>query len=370
MNCSKTIPFFCTIAVFFFSANGLAKSNDFSPKPTVPSNKTKITAPSSPPPVSVSPTKKKPSASQPAVSTKTPKPSAPKASVKKPKSSKAKPASVKFKPAPPSRTLPPSIGRKGLPPVQIPADLGRATHIPGSAVRDMSRTNVGGQMPAGHKTAVGGFGSRSGAAGLSQGVSLSTGVESAQETFSDKLGATFVTGAGAQRQGQESGEQQQQEIEEMTFTEEESKADYDAWMDELEKEWYDQSPGNAEDARADHEADAKDEAEDTGTQPPGETTSERTVDGDPGDGSHTGKGVNQNKVKAIFSGGSGIQFAPGEEPTGGGPINVDRLKAIQSGQTQVHTVDGIDVDSGIFEDLGAQAQKTIQEGGYNPAQDL
>jgi hypothetical protein len=372
MTRQKLISLFSAMAVLIFLLT--LTSSVFAVEPTTfPTNRTapkiKKTVPTPAPPVLVAPTKTKAPAHKPAVSAGTRKPAPPKVSVKQPKPSTPK-VSVK-KPnrsAPKALTapasLPPSIVRRGLPDAHIPRDLGKAVNIQ----RDLGKTNsISGRMPAGHNTPAAGFGSTGGAAGLAKGVGQRDGVGSVKDEFSHLTGPRFVQGDGSHIQGQETGEQQnQKQPDEMTFTEEESKADYDAWKKTYDAVLEDPSETAAGDPTWATVAERK-KADELAVLLMEDPKSERMVDEGPTDGTPDIRHINSDKMKGIFAGSPGIRFAPGEESAGGGPVDPGRLSEIQSSQTQIHTFEGGVPESSNFEDLSKKVQDAIKSGGQgNP----
>ena len=394
MNRQRIISFCCALAVLSFSANGLAKSNDLSIKPTIPSSKVKITAPTPAPPVLVAPTKTKAPVSQPAVSTRTPKPTPPKVSVKQPKPSTPK-VSVK-KPrlsAPKAITapasLPPSTRRSGLPQAHITKDLGQGVNIR----RDLGQTNsIGRKLPGAHSTD---------AAGLAKGLGgQRTGAGSAMYDRSDSTAPRIVQGSGEHIQGQDKGETwglslggynysnvPEDEAAAMIAASESAKGksaeDQKEIYDDIALtylEFLDPDSGPDSDGGTAGDDDDKDPNpwnagtvfgdDDDSDDPPldlfGEVE-ERTADSGPGDDSSGGP-INPDKIKGIFAGSSGIRFAPGEESEGGGPVNPGQIGEILSNQTQIHTFEGGVPESSNFEDLSKQVQKVIEDGGYSEVQ--
>jgi hypothetical protein len=377
MNWQRLISFFCAMAVLSFSANGLAKSNDLSIKPTIPSSKVKITAPSPAPPVLVAPTKTKTPTHKPAVSAGTPKPAVPKVSVKQPKPSTPKVSVIKPNLSAPKTltapaSLPPSIGRMGLPPAHIPKDLGKAVNIR----RDLGKTNsISGRMPAGHISPAAGFGSTGGAAGLAKGVGQRDGVGSVKDEFSDLMGPTLRTGAGAHRQGDtwdlvignttytNVPEKVAQDMMGAADAAREGGPDEEAEIHGLIASTYSEYIEPTTKNKDGKEVKKKDlEVQ--------ETSSERTVDEGPTDGTPDIRHINPDTIKGIFAGSPGIRLAPGEESAGeGGDINPGQLGEILSNQTQILTFEGGVPKSISFEDLSEQAQKRIKDGGFSTRSD-
>jgi hypothetical protein len=363
MNWQRLISFFCAMAVLSFSANGLAKSNDLSLKPTIPSSKVKITAPTPAPPVLVAPTKTKTPVSQPAVSTGTPKPVPPKVSVKQPKPSTPK-VSVKTPrlSAPKSNTAPaslPSTVRSGLPQAHIPKDLGQTVHIR----RDLGKTNsISGRMPAGHNTPVAGSGAIGGGAGYAKGLDQRTGVDSAMYDRSDLTRPILRTGSGAHRQGDE-----KEDVHTGKYIYKDAPKSVVKDIIKMDK------AGKSEDEIAFQHMEYldttttknKDGKDVTTYKKPDiqETSSERTVDEGPSDSTPDIRHINPDRVKGIFAGSPGIRFAPGEEGGEGGDFNPGLLGEISSNQTQIHFVEGAVPESTNFEDLSKQIQDAIKKGG-------
>jgi len=224
--------------------------------------------------------------------------------------------------------------------------------------------NIGSKLPDGHTSQPGGFSSRSPAAGLATGVSGRGGIGSVKDGLDNPV---IKTGSGAQMQGQDSGEQTNQKPNEITFTKEEGEADYHiSRANEAAEDAQFQIDFTAPEVEGEGEIDESDHTGTKSQPPPGffDPSSERTVEGDPGDGNKKGNYANTDKVKDIFG---GVRFAPDEEPTTGGTIDPELLQSIQSSKTQVNFVDGVDLNSNNFEDLSEQAQQAVKNRGQgNP----
>jgi hypothetical protein len=372
MNRQKFISFCSALTVLFFSANGLAKSNDFSVKPTVPSSKIKKTVPPSAPtpvpaPVSVQPSKPTKAVPASVGSTPAPKPTVP---VATPKLTVPKPGVVNVKPTTIPASLPSSVGRTGLPQARVPADFGKSVQIPGSLGGGVGQTNsIGGLLPAGHTTPVAGFGKTSGAAAFGKGIGQQDGVGSIRDKFSDPV---IKIGAGAQRQGQEEetgsvvygkytfDDVPASDVEDIRagigngFSDDDIALLYGEYLTEIDEGT---SSGDS------HTGDTATQPSPSGKQG-AQGDEERIVDEGPSDTTPDGRHIDPDRMKSMFSGSPGIRFAPGEGEDGGdGPVDPGRIGEIQSQKNQVHTFEGAVPDSLNFGDLGKQAQETIKAGG-------
>jgi hypothetical protein len=387
MNRQRLISLFNAMLVLIFLLT--LSSSVFAVEPTTfPTNRTapkiKTTVPTPAPPVLVAPTKTKAPAHKPAVSAGTPKPTPPKVSVKQPKPSTPKVSVIKPKlsaprPATAPASLPPSIGRSGLPPAHIPRNLGKAVNIQ----RDLGKTNsISGRMPAGHNTPATGFGSTGGAADLAKGFSQRDGVGSVEDNFPHLFEPTLRTGKGAHIQGQDSDESPEGLM---------SKGDTNALTTAILGG--DPTKGSVDSvindilgiekpttlSESDADAIANTILDNTGTESTseskknavvtaitGEKQQERTADDGSGAGGPGGP-VDPDRVKSIFAGSPGIRFAPGEDPAGEGPVDPGRLGEIQSSQTQIHTFDGGVPKSINVEDFSEIIQDAVKSGGQgNP----
>jgi len=362
MNRQRIISFCGTMIIVFFSTNGLTKSNNLTISPTITNGKIKVTAPSPALPVLVTPTQTKTPAatdgtskpSTPAVSGKQPKLSPPRVSGTKPNLSAPKTVTM-----PPS--LPPSIGRRGLPDAHIPEDFGKAVNIH----KDLGKTNsIDGRLPTGHNTPAAGFGVTGGAAGFAKGFNQRDGIGSVEDEFSDLMKPTLKTGSGAQRQGDETEDivygkytfegVPSSEIKNFNAALENNISDdnvallYEEYLTKID----DDSHTGEKDTQPSQPARQKPQ-------------SERTADEGPTDAAPDGRYINPNRIKTIFAGSPGIRFVPGEEKGEEGNINPSQLGEIQSNKTQIHTIEGMIPKSSNFEDLSEQAQATIKDKGFS-----
>lgn len=221
----------------------------------------------------------------------------------------------------------------------------------------------------------------------SKGMGGRQSIGTVREEFSSEMGRVIPIGSGEQRQGNDVIDDpgswvdmdhspddpysSQPSDTEITFTKEEGEADYHI--------------SRAIDAAEDAPATAKHEeevGEEKDTTEAGYTLtaeevellnqeSERVADDGPTDGNINSNNINREKVITIFEKvGGGFDFAPNEGQNTGGMVDPELLQTIRSNQTQVKTVDGVDLNSNNIEDLSRRAQEAAKNQGQgNPVSD-